>query len=329
VFQPGNRPFSFQTMPWMPWAKVESDSRCLASNLRNGLLAVNAWWTHKDDVAFLLLEYVIPFATGLALLSSGWLALRQFERSVRRAFKGEKRQLFSRKGLVVSLASLLFAASCFYRSIFVADEGAGLCRGSPSMFNAPVSGRFVATIGEIALVVQISSYIMGSARRLGVTLTMWTTADRHKYLPVVIAECLSWSGVLTGIAKFFCLEYVVWMFMALTWTWDGAILLMGSRSWWDCMGHCGLFLSGIALFFFNACVEIPHFFQADGGADGALESAFECHQDIDSPIWAKRLPFFFAYFLICSWGSVAISYGVFRSYGWGRGRYSGIGRKVK
>merc|ERR1712129_200092 len=78
-----------------------------------------------------------------------------------------------------------------------------------------------------------------------------------------------------------------------------------------------------ALFFFYACVEIPHFLHADGGEDGALESAFQCHQDIDSPVWAKRLPFFFTYFLVCSWCSVAISYRMFRSYGWGEKRYSG------
>ena len=31
-------------------------------------------------------------------------------------------------------------------------------------------------------------------------------------------------------------------------------------------------------------------------------------QDADSPLWLKRLPFFFAYFVGCSWSSAALTY---------------------
>jgi hypothetical protein len=60
-----------------------------------------------------------------------------------------------RKGLMVCASGLLFAASCFYRALNVADEGAAMCRGRPTAFNSPVVGRSVATIGEVALVVQV------------------------------------------------------------------------------------------------------------------------------------------------------------------------------
>jgi hypothetical protein len=36
------------------------------------------------------------------------------------------------------------------------DEGAATCRGKPTPFNAPAAGRSIATVGEIALVVQVS-----------------------------------------------------------------------------------------------------------------------------------------------------------------------------
>ena len=58
------------------------------------------------------------------------------------------------------------SGSCFYRAINVADEGAALCRSPGSVFNMPAAGRAVATVGEIALVVQISEYISDTARRL-------------------------------------------------------------------------------------------------------------------------------------------------------------------
>merc|ERR1719326_155238 len=165
--------------------------------LRGGL---HAWWSHKDLITSALLDYVVPFSSGIALFTSSLLAICQVNRSVQRAWKGERRALFSRKGLVVSLTSFVFAISCFYRAVFVADEGAGLCRGAPSFFNAPVSGRLVATVGEIALVSQLSSYISGTARRLDAKVTTWAACRRFTLLPVAIAECFSWLGVLSTIA---------------------------------------------------------------------------------------------------------------------------------
>ena len=35
---------------------------------------------------------------------------------------------------------------------------------------------------------------------------------------------------------------------------------------------------------------------------------WECVQDADSPLWLKRLPFFFTYFVGCSWSSAALTY---------------------
>lgn len=304
------------------WAKLRPESQRLPNALRCVALTICAWWSRKDVVAKVLLELIIPFAAGAALLASGWLAVCQVRRSINRSCKGEKRPVFSRKGLVVSVTSLFFAASCFYRALFVADEGAGLCRSAPSIFNAPVSGRLVATVGEIALVVQISSYIMGTARRLGAGGSFCAGRTCFTYVPVLTAECLSWCGVLSGITKFFCLEYMMWMLLAATWTCDTVLLLLVSQSSRDVIGHTCLLLASVGLLVFNSCFEIPHFFSADGSAAGALESAFECRQDMESPIWTKRLPFFFAYFLVCSWCSVAISYRMFKSYGWRNGQYS-------
>jgi hypothetical protein len=57
----------------------------------------------------------------------------------------------------------------FHRAINIADEGAATCRGKPTPFNAPAAGRSVATVGEIALVVQFSIFIDETALRLGCT----------------------------------------------------------------------------------------------------------------------------------------------------------------
>ena len=219
---------------------------------------------------------------------------------------------FGRKGLLISGCSLLFALSCAYRSIFVADEGAALCRGAPSAFNAPVSGRAVATVGEIALVVQISAYIVDTAKRLGVTGALWSARNRFSLVPVCAAECCSWCGVLSGNSRFFCAEYCLWCLLALAWSWDAAELLHLSKRRGDVVMHSGLLLGALGLLLFNLVHEIPHFFVAKIADDLAPSSSsalgvWECVEDAGSPLWLKRLPFFFIYFFGCSWLSTFVA----------------------
>ena len=225
---------------------------------------------------------------------------------------------FGRKGLLVSSSSVLFVASCLYRALNVADEGAALCRGRPSIFNMPAAGRAVATVGEIALVVQVSVYISDTALRLGIASDLWSKRRRFTLLPVVLAECFSWTGLITGSSKFFCCEYVMWMLIALTWTWDSAELLHKSTRFGDTVAHAALLMGGLGLLCFNGLIEIPHFFRFQRDAADlneplgqAVDGVWECLQDRDSAIWIKRLPFFFSYFFGCSWGSVAVNYRYF------------------
>mmetsp|Transcript_13583 Transcript_13583/g.29894 ORF Transcript_13583/g.29894 Transcript_13583/m.29894 type:complete len:341 (-) Transcript_13583:122-1144(-) len=272
-------------------------------------------WGAQHGWLDLLFDVVLPLAAGMALLASGLLAARQaarfLERQCRASCGRRPRWRFGRKGLVVSVCSMLFAGSCFYRSVHVADEGAMLCRGAPSAYNAPVSGRLVATLGEIALVAQIAAYLDDTALRLKIPRQLWATRKRWTYAPVLLAEGLSWSGVLLGEPRFFCCEYVVWMLMAGTWAWDSAELLHKSACWRDSLGHASLLAASAGLCFFNACIEIPHFFLQEGVASATTPlggSAFRCLQDAYSPVWLKRLPFFVTYMFGCSWSSVAISY---------------------
>mmetsp|Transcript_27837 Transcript_27837/g.86664 ORF Transcript_27837/g.86664 Transcript_27837/m.86664 type:complete len:315 (+) Transcript_27837:114-1058(+) len=257
-----------------------------------------------------LLDSVIPAAALAAFLVSSLIVVRSVARRLEQRCQCRKarKARFGRKGLVVSTASLLFVASCLYRSVFVADEGASLCRGAPSVFNAPASGRLVATIGEIALVVQVTSYIDDTSRRLRVKRGLWAGYACFTYAPVVAAECLSWCGVLTGVSKFFCCEYAMWMLLAVTWAWDSAELLHKSTRLGDVLAHASLLVAGVGLFLFNACHEMPHFLLlAPEEAASGPGSALRCEQDAQSPIWEKRLLFFLAYFFGCSWCSVAVS----------------------
>lgn len=176
-----------------------------------------------------LFDYAIPFFAASALLVASVLLIRTVARwSFERCCSGHARR-FGRKGLMVSASSVLFVLSCFYRSMNVADEGAAMCRGAPTSFNAPWAGRAVATVGEIALVVQISSCIFDCAQRLGsksgpwhawigLKNGVWSSRGRFTILPVCIAEILSWSGVLTGVSRFYCCEYIMWCLMAFTWS---------------------------------------------------------------------------------------------------------------
>lgn len=227
----------------------------------------------------------------------------------------------TRSTSLVAGTSVLFAFSCAYRALNIADEGAAACRSLPSLFNAPASGRTVATVGEISLVYQLSVYMHETANRLGVTSSLssslirrLTTIPFTTIAPVLLAECMSWSGVLSGVSKFYCVEYVLWMVVALSWAWDGAALLGHTpQRFGDRLVHAGIMLAGLALFAFNALFEIPHFFSYQRDPTVANQQVlptgiWECYQQHDSPLWWKRLPFFFCYFIGCAWASVALTY---------------------
>lgn len=260
-----------------------------------------------------IFDKIIPFFAGTALLVSTYGVVAHVIRiGERRFLSNHNWPKFGRKGLVISGASVLFTFSCLYRSVFVADEGAAMCRGEPSAFNAPASGRSVATVGEIALVVQISAFLEDSARRVGAKST-WTSRKTFTLLPVFIAETFSWSGVLSGDSRFYCCEYIVWMLIALTWVWDSGEVLHKAVRFGDKLAFSLLLLAGLGLFFFNAFLEIPHFFAYRRESPESIGGGiWECFQDADSPLWVKRLPFFFCYFFGCSWCSVAVSYRYFR-----------------
>ena len=138
---------------------------------------------------------------------------------------------FGRKCLVTTGCSLCFVFSCVYRALNIADEGAAMCRGAPSRFNAPVAGRFVAALGEVALVVQerLRRRDRAPARReRGLwrgCFERWTSVPFSTLGPVLVAEAMSWTGVLSGDSKFYCAEYVLWMLIAFTWAWDAAEML--------------------------------------------------------------------------------------------------------
>jgi len=262
----------------------------------------------------ILFDLLLPFLAGLALFVTILILFRVLaQKLLRECVPGAPE--FGRKAILVTTSALLFSGSCFYRALNIADEGAATCRGAPTPFNAPAAGRFVATVGEIALVVQMSIFIHDTAERLGATQGLWSTfVERYTSIPfttitpVLIAECMSWTGVLSGNSKFYCAEYVIWMIIAFTWAWDGAELMHKAQDMKQTLTFAGVMIGGLALFFFNAFLEIPHFFQYSRPSEVPTAGIWECFQNRDSPLWVKRLPFFVCYFVGAAWSSVAISH---------------------
>ena len=288
------------------------------SGLIFALSSVYAWdtWTNKKVLQLnILMDYLIPYGALLSLLVSSLLSIRYFVTKVEEKClpQDEKRQKFGRKALIMITSSILIIASCVYRAFFIASEGAAACRGPSSIFNAPVSGRTIATVGELAFVVQITSYIDGAAVRLKLKNQVFAKNKFIMYMPAVLAECFSWTGVLMGNAQFFCLEYCCWVIIAFCWTWDGAELLHLSKRWGDNISHATLICGALALLFFNLGFEIPHFLLNWERSSTSTEvpSMWECVSMPNSPLWLKRLPFFFCYFFGCSWSSTAILYRFF------------------
>ena len=76
--------------------------------------------------------------------------------------------------------------------------------------------------------------------------------------------------------------------------------------------HSGVLLGALGLLLFNLGHEIPHFFVAKIADDLAPSApsalgVWECIEDAGSPLWLKRLPFFFIYFFGCSWLSTFVA----------------------
>ena len=153
-----------------------------------GCYAAGVWRTEDTPGLNLLLDTIVPVGAGCACFIAAGLLLRLAAHVFEERCRNPGQPTFGRKGLILATGSLLIVASCFYRSLFIASEGAALCRGTPSRFNAPVAGRSVATIGEIALVVQVAAYISATRSRLDVKGWAWADHAAFAYAPVVLAE---------------------------------------------------------------------------------------------------------------------------------------------
>merc|ERR1719473_1740680 len=276
------------------------------------LLLATSRAVSTNDPLEVLYSCLIPRSAMLSVMVVATLLIRALIREAEKAriVQQARLQKFGRKGMLITTTSFLFVLSCWYRGLNIADEGAFLCRGPKSIFNAPAAGRSVATIGELALVVQLQAYLNDTARRLqvshSISSSLWNTI-----IPAVVAESCSWIGVLTGISRFFCMEYVCWVVIAFAWAWDSAELLHKSARRGDGTVHAVIFVASISLAFFNAFHELPHFFVAEpmngAGAIQARPTPFSCTQDADSPIWMSRLPFFLTYFVGASGASTTLA----------------------
>ena len=126
------------------------------------LLCATALVTARDPLD-VLYTCIIPRAASISLFAAALLLTRALVAKIAMAMAESQSssaarnlQRFGRKSLLVTGGSFLFAASCVYRSLNIADEGAFLCRGKSTVYNMPAAGRAVATVGELALVVQIA-----------------------------------------------------------------------------------------------------------------------------------------------------------------------------
>ena len=297
-----------------------------------GIATAAAWYYVKQEATSvqlvttlldILFDFLIPFLSGLSFLVAVVLTFRAITRTACTNNSTTTTTRPGRKAILIASSSLVFSLSTFYRALNIASEGAAVCREKPSAFNAPITGRTIATFGEIALVVQASLFIEEASIRLNTSRGPWayvfstyTSLDFSTVLPVLFAEVFSWSGVLRIAGEqsslFFCAEYIMWMFIAFTWAYDSAELLHKSTLFMDSVSFCVLMLTGVILFLFNAVLELPHFFSG-AERDPNQPGIFECIQKHDSPLWKKRLPFFVMYFIGASWIAVGGSFRFLRT----------------
>lgn len=166
------------------------------------------------------------------------------------------------------LFSLLFILSCLYRSIFLSDEGAFLCFDKPNIFNASLSGRIVAFLGEFSIFCLI--YNFHSINNLNLFYLFF------------LAEMFSFLGVIFRISKFFCLEYLTWNILF------GLILTYSKNNI--------LNIIYVSIILFNFFHEIPHFYIAK--TIKKKNSLFKSYQNKGHKIWKNRYLFFLGYFMI-------------------------------
>ena len=198
------------------------------------------------------------------------------------------------QGTLISGCSLLFALSCA-QSPSSSPTRARRCRRALRLQRAG-SGR-VATSREIALGVHLRLY-RRHGKRLGVTARSGRRAIGSR-LPVCAARVLLGAACSPAIALL--LRERLWCL----WRSRGAGMrpscapLEAARRRRDTPVCCSARSAS------SSCLvhEIPPSSspRSPGTAPSSALGVWECVEDAGSPLWLKRLPFFFIYFFGCSW----------------------------
>jgi hypothetical protein len=211
--------------------------------------------------------------------------------------------------------SAIYVAGCAFRSFLPRIDLERICLAG-TWLSSMLVGRSVATIAEIAIIVQCSILLREAGKGAGDPLSIFVA---RLIVPIIIvAECSSWYAVITT-------DYLGSVIEESLWTVSGILLAISFISLWTKVKGIQkhfllamlLFCLGFITFMVTVDVQMYWFrYQQDTvmGAgylsltQGIFDSAKACIVRFDWSVWHQEIVWMTLYFTVAVWVSILLAH---------------------
>jgi len=256
-------------------------------------------------------QRVLTWWASLSLMAVLNIAVWMFSSHSQVAVEGQQERTWWRRQ---RLLSAVFVFGCAFRSFLPRADIQRICLYD-SWLSSVFVGRTVATLAELALAIQVSLHLARLAGRQGARAAV--TLARLIVPTIVVAECFSWSAVVT-------LNFLGHVFEESLWASTGAlVLIIGAliRSQADAQTRRQLvvpLLGAAAYVPFMVLVDVPMYWErwrADQLAGKSYLAPLAGLQDLAQrwivtqrlEDWRSEMPWMSLYFSVAVWISIVLS----------------------
>lgn len=209
----------------------------------------------------------------------------------------------------------IYVIGCAFRSFLPRIDLERICLVGTWM-SSMLAGRTVATVAEIAIIVQCSILLHEAGKGAEDQLSIWVA---RLIVPIIlVAECSSWYAVITT-------NYLASVIEESLWTVSGILLLFSFISLWARVTRIQrYFLLAMLLFcigyiIFMVGVDVPmywHRYRQDtvmgvgylSLTQGILDSAKACIVSFNWSVWRQDIIWMTLYFTVAVWASILLAH---------------------
>lgn len=209
----------------------------------------------------------------------------------------------------------VYVIGCAFRSFLPRIDLERVCLAETWMSSMLV-GRTVATIAEIAIIVQCSILLREAGKEAG---DQFSARVARLIVPIVlVAECSSWYAVITT-------NYLASVIEESLWTISGILLAYSFISLWTRVRRVqryfllAMLLSCLGYIMFMVMIDVPmywHRYRQDTAmginylslTQGIVDAAKTCTVSFDWPIWRQETVWMTLYFTVAVWASILLAH---------------------